>query len=472
MNMSYDDFDFIGFTFNGQHSSEFNLLRISDGNRYEDTLVPNLSNETAEIPGGLGSYYWGEQIKSREFKIEIAYDNVGELEKRQIKRWLHPDDKLHELIFDEKPYVKYWVKCNREVVSKELCFNDNGKRVYKGEMTIQFIAPMPYGVVVNKDLSEYENNNKNEWAESSGLKEGNSQVFNNSQHKIYNPGDVPSDFVLEYKQDATWGTFKIENPPELRRRPIKVTKLPESITTDGTYYIFYLTSNDYQRYNFSGGDRNNCTLTGSIDKKTIYGYIDETIANNPRFVDEFGNFYSFYTGNDNVATYKLSNKPASDGAQYAFDDNGNSYFVYIEAEGSHYLTFLEPENNNFKGALYLNANEIYRVKIELQDRGTTINSLILETNTNILGSYSELTESQKMLMHNCTIRIDSSKQNVSYQIEGHNEWIGITDLISEGTIFKIPLEFDTDKPKIIEITKHTTTIDIKNPNISYDYYYI
>ena len=200
MNMSYDDFDFIGFTFNGQHSSEFNLLRISDGNRYEDTLVPNLSNETAEIPGGLGSYYWGEQIKSREFKIEIAYDNVGELEKRQIKRWLHPDDKLHELIFDEKPYVKYWVKCNREVVSKELCFNDNGKRVYKGEMTIQFIAPMPYGVVVDKNLNNYDEKqypNKKEWAESSGL--GHYPV----DLEIYNPGDIESGLIITTEIEFT-----------------------------------------------------------------------------------------------------------------------------------------------------------------------------------------------------------------------------------------------------------------------------
>lgn len=151
----YDDFT--GFTFNGQHSSQFGLLRTSNSNRYEDDLVLSHKDEAADIPGGPGQHYFGESMQARTFSINVAYDNIGEVDKRRIKKWLHPDDKLHELIFDERPYVKYWVKCSKQVTASELCFNEldkNGKvrRVYKGEIKIEFTAYMPYGVAVDKFL--------------------------------------------------------------------------------------------------------------------------------------------------------------------------------------------------------------------------------------------------------------------------------------------------------------------------------
>ena len=154
----YDDF--IGFTFNGKHCSEFGLLRTSDGDRYEDNLVLSLSDSAEDVPGGVGQYYFGENIKQREFNIRVAYDSVTEKDKREIRKWLHPDDKLHELIFDEKPYVKYWVKCNKEVKSKELCFNELGNTIsYKkasGNIDIStdnyyIYAPDLYKIIGNND---------------------------------------------------------------------------------------------------------------------------------------------------------------------------------------------------------------------------------------------------------------------------------------------------------------------------------
>jgi len=36
--IKYDDF--VGFTFNGIHSSELNVVRVSDSNRYTEDLLP------------------------------------------------------------------------------------------------------------------------------------------------------------------------------------------------------------------------------------------------------------------------------------------------------------------------------------------------------------------------------------------------------------------------------------------------
>ena len=50
-----NDMDFIGFTYNGKHSMrDFNIYRTSDGSRYNDNLVPSMTDKTADIPGGDG----------------------------------------------------------------------------------------------------------------------------------------------------------------------------------------------------------------------------------------------------------------------------------------------------------------------------------------------------------------------------------------------------------------------------------
>lgn len=230
-NAHYDDF--IGFTFNGKHSSEFGLLRVSDGDRYEDNFVPSLNDETTDVPGGPGQYYYGETIKERNFLLSMAYDNIGEKDKRRIKHWLHPDDELHELIFDEKPYIKYWVKCSKEVITNELCFNESyitgtdsfekpiysERRVYKGDFKIEFTAYMPYGIEVNKNLDEFNPKNSvatipkdnfSEWADSSGLlslTKYNLDNFNSNQANIYNGGDIETGFELTFNMAGKTTTF-------------------------------------------------------------------------------------------------------------------------------------------------------------------------------------------------------------------------------------------------------------------------
>jgi hypothetical protein len=49
------DYDFIGFTYGGEHSiDKFGIYRISDGSRYNDNIIPQLTDKTADIPGGDG----------------------------------------------------------------------------------------------------------------------------------------------------------------------------------------------------------------------------------------------------------------------------------------------------------------------------------------------------------------------------------------------------------------------------------
>ena len=51
--------DYIGFIFNGKHSSEFGIVRTSDGSRFNENLLPTIQDKTVQVPGGDGTYFFG-----------------------------------------------------------------------------------------------------------------------------------------------------------------------------------------------------------------------------------------------------------------------------------------------------------------------------------------------------------------------------------------------------------------------------
>lgn len=206
--------DFYGFTFDGKHSSELGIIRVSGGDRYKDGLSPDLEDKVVDIPGNDGQYYFGSYFNKREFSIEIAYDNITEKQLRDLKQ-LFTTRELKPLIFDERPYITYFVKPASAPELNYICFDeedltkdektvivkksqefpvlyreelfvptdnpdDDGKqvpgkegktykldreyvstkrynkRIYKGEGTITLVAYNPFGVCTKKLLTDYE----------------------------------------------------------------------------------------------------------------------------------------------------------------------------------------------------------------------------------------------------------------------------------------------------------------------------
>lgn len=143
--------DFIGFTFNGRHSSEFNIYSVSDGSRYQDILVPNPIDYTEQVPGGVGQYYFGSDMDIKEFPLSIAYDKLTETQVRELRNWLAPDA-VGELIFDERPYKTYTAKISSSPSLSFICFDSYNKesgrkeRIYKGEGSINFVCYYPLGI--------------------------------------------------------------------------------------------------------------------------------------------------------------------------------------------------------------------------------------------------------------------------------------------------------------------------------------
>lgn len=219
------DYDFIGFTYGGKHSiDDFGIYRTSDGSRYNDSLIPPLTDKTADIPGGDGQYYFNSHYKPRQFSIPIAFDSLTEAQYQQVRKWLNGKE-IKELVFDERPYRVYSAKVTGTPQLKTICFDESGERIYKGEGTIQFTCYYPFAHTPNltksgKDGRSIDNYleddypTKEQWQLASGL----------TKHKDGdNPGDLEAPFVIKTKADLT-----IKANERLKVGSLEITILEEA----------------------------------------------------------------------------------------------------------------------------------------------------------------------------------------------------------------------------------------------------
>ena len=80
----YDDLT--GFKFGDYHSSQFGLIRVSNGSRYNEYLLPTLKNTTTDVPGMEGTLYFGTQKTTRSFQVDMAFDSLTEEDIRKLAK--------------------------------------------------------------------------------------------------------------------------------------------------------------------------------------------------------------------------------------------------------------------------------------------------------------------------------------------------------------------------------------------------
>lgn len=143
--------DFTGFRFGLVHSEDLHLVVVSSSNRYVKETQPGIKDYTTEVPGGNGSYLFGQTFSTQEFTINVAFEEVDENTWRKISQ-LFSTDKPQDLVFDELPYKTYRAKLKQKPSFKTLCFTDDEtrKRIYKGEGTLNFICYYPFAFGFNK----------------------------------------------------------------------------------------------------------------------------------------------------------------------------------------------------------------------------------------------------------------------------------------------------------------------------------
>ena len=236
--------DFIGFTFGGVHSSELGLLRVSDGSRYNEDLLPPLQDKRAQVAGRDGEIYFGSQYGSKPIKVPVAFDNMNEESFFKLRRLL--SNKTPQLLwFDEKPYKQWLVKSANAQGFKWICFDEfrNGKkeRIYKGEGTIEFICFSPCATSKIKYLDDaiekydddgypiYKEEYKNieEWKNGSGLKNKAITIkYSNGTEKETVFEDYEAGF--EIKDFLRKGVL-LYNAGDVPIKPKIICKIPEDI---------------------------------------------------------------------------------------------------------------------------------------------------------------------------------------------------------------------------------------------------
>lgn len=241
---NYRDKDFIGFSFKGKHSFDMGIIRVSDGSRYDEDLLPTLQDKIIQVPGGDGAYYFGSYYTQRTFPIQIAFDSLTEKQFRELRLWLS-DREPGDLIFDERPYKRYTAKASGSTSNlKYICFDEEGERIYKGEGTLNFICYYPFAKSIHKFLNLYNDENypnKSQWDVSSYLKneQGEYDIANIASQKItyklYNAGDFETDFKLTISSAAFVNKPKLTislNNKEKMELDFSKSVFPASIVID------------------------------------------------------------------------------------------------------------------------------------------------------------------------------------------------------------------------------------------------
>ena len=199
--MSVTTKDYIGFTFNGVHSSELGIVRTSDGSRFNESLLPTFQDKVAQTPGGDGTYYYGSYFTQKQINVPFAFDKMTEEQYAKLQE-LIGDKKIHDLIFDEKPYKVYQAKITGSATIKHIPFAEGANnRVYKGEGSIQFTAYNPYARSVYKYADQYEVDNYDEWKDAACLLETQGdfdKLIDTNKINLYNPGAKECDFTIGF----------------------------------------------------------------------------------------------------------------------------------------------------------------------------------------------------------------------------------------------------------------------------------
>lgn len=288
-----DLMDFCGFTFNGVHSSALGFVRVSNGSRYSDSLVPDFQDQTVDVPGGNGTYFFDSFYKDKPFSIDIAFDSITEFQYRRMRQTFAADV-IGELIFDEVPYKAYTAKVQSPPSLNYICFDEGGQRIYKGEGTIQFICYYPFAHSVYKFLNQYADSsypNKVEWQRASGMAETQGSYDNpGSSINLYNPGDLETDFCIYFPFSSNTcnltsitigsnqlnftGNIPATDSSDAFLRINSKTNLVEGCTSSsggltGSVYNSYITSGDFFKIPLGSS-----TLTANINCSAIeYNYL-------------------------------------------------------------------------------------------------------------------------------------------------------------------------------------------------------
>lgn len=130
---------YLTFVFDGIDSSQVGVASVSDGSTYDTPILPSFTDNSLEVDGYNGRYYFNTRITQKEFTYNCFIDNLSAYEFDQLKTWLRPE-KVGKLIRPEEPYIYYWVKVSSidNLANIPLSHPDTGGVSYTGNFSVTF----------------------------------------------------------------------------------------------------------------------------------------------------------------------------------------------------------------------------------------------------------------------------------------------------------------------------------------------
>lgn len=159
--------EFIDFEFDGKHVSEFGMVAVADGGRHSFDAAPTFEDETSQVNGIDGQYYWGTHFGSKKMSFTLATDGMTEAQVNAFKLHFKPgkygkfiEDKLssrygYARISQVTTFNTVPFRVEKKIMGQTIYINE-----YKGDCRITFEFDDPYMKATMNLIEDFTENNE------------------------------------------------------------------------------------------------------------------------------------------------------------------------------------------------------------------------------------------------------------------------------------------------------------------------
>ena len=198
----------VGFTYNGKHTSEMNVIYIP-GDTERGDFFADYTVESLDRVWFPGAEYFYTRTKARTFSLSCYYNMITYAEREQILKWI--DRRTSgELIFDERPYAVYTVRPSKMPDFKDYLQRENDMDYYSGTFTLTLTAYYPYARLTQttSDLADDHALDELDLLPSGMMP---TYVASDTEILVYNPGTEIGHSTISFKGNTGSDNFTITN---------------------------------------------------------------------------------------------------------------------------------------------------------------------------------------------------------------------------------------------------------------------
>lgn len=328
----------LGFTYNGKHCEELHVKYIPKETQRGDIMsdYETISSERSWVAGGD---YYRARVKSRVFELPCYYEDLSRKELEDMVKWLDRRTSGY-LIFDERPYARYFVRPTKRIEPKNYGLGYGTNRRYSGTLTITFTAYWPFAELIYTDegtapMSEYDEVDLLPAAEMPS-----SDVHALTETLVYNPGTELGQSIIRFAGSTGSSDLVIRNVANGDECVLKA-----GLTT---------ATGEYLELN---------SKTGRVERVTTNGRVLDYIYHDKGYI----HFVSDHISNNNLRISQTSGSRVLTSSGAFTEDNLGEY-IYIDSGWKYLGTYTSPSSMSMN--VNASATKTTRTRIATMNRLT------------------------------------------------------------------------------------------------------